>query len=121
MSKRAAQEEMAEAFGVTLRTVQNWQRYGYPPAVQQLLDLREGRHPDWPGYRHGPGWIITPAGDKITAQQIAAYTWLHRNMVWQANRCSALEERLRSTQKAQIAANEPATLDRVGRAIMARG
>ena len=61
---------------------------------QELLSLRAGRHPDWPGFKIGRGIIETPSGQRVTAGQIDQMPWLE-NLAYERGREEAEGAQLR--------------------------
>jgi len=68
--------EIIAVLGITPRTVRNYRRHGFPKLAAERLSLYEGTHPDWHGYQIRESFIMTPEGDRVTANQISHYYWL---------------------------------------------
>lgn len=67
--------DAAELFGVTPRTIRNWDRRGAPAWAMRELMIRDrclgGIHPAWLGFRIGwNGWLYGPHGLKLRPEAL---------------------------------------------------
>ncbi|PID62214.1 MAG: hypothetical protein CSB44_03720 [Gammaproteobacteria bacterium] len=99
--------EIASLCFVTLRTAQQWRRFGYPPMAARLIAYRDGSHPEWPGFQFLSGELITPNGDRLSAREIESLPWFQASLFREAQRNTELETSIAATKRIALAANEP--------------
>lgn len=71
--------EISERFRVTRRTVRRWRANGFPPGILEIIQLHEGTHPAWPGFKIQNGVIHTPNGYSLSANEIQLQPWIIAN------------------------------------------
>lgn len=105
---------ISNTLSISSRTCRRWKKEGFPPYAQERLSLITGEHPSWEQFQIHDGYIITPAGETVTAGQVAIHHWTHDHMISMAAAVTNLEKRLEALTKLRTAVNhEPANYEKL--------
>jgi DNA-binding transcriptional regulator YiaG len=88
--------QAAELFGVTERTIRNWDANGAPPIAMKLVAIYQrdlsGYHPDWRGFKIGVnGKLYGPNQVQLSAEHIRHWRACVRCTDWDKNGCTLVK------------------------------
>jgi hypothetical protein len=76
--------KLAVFLGVTVRTVQNWERWGAPVAVEKFLRLLAGDLSfigrEWVGWRITEGAFLDHGAQRVTPGEMQAFFWMDQQI-----------------------------------------
>jgi hypothetical protein len=76
--------KLAAFLSVTVRTVQNWERWGAPPAVEKYLRLLAGDLSfigrEWEGWRITGGEFLEHGARRVTPGDMRAFFWMEQQI-----------------------------------------
>lgn len=98
--------KLAEFLGVTLRTVQNWERSGVPIMVEKFLRLLGNDlsfiGPEWKGWTVTEGAFLEHGVHRVTPGEMRAFFWMDRQIRHLEMDKKRLQEELKDMQRLQV-------------------